>query len=246
MITIYTITYNEEVILPYFIKWYRSRFPDCKIVVYDNYSTDDTVTIALENNCEVRMYDTNNQLSDSKYLEIKNNCWKNAETDWVLVCDADEFLNINQIELKKENDLNSSIIRAEGWNMINTEENPNLSLKNIKWGSRAKQYDKYYLFNKKLIKEINYKPGCHFALPKGVINFSNGLYKLYHYRALDENYIVKKNKLFASRLSEENLKKGWGFHYLEEEEETRKKYKIFQNKENLIKIIHEDCNLFNN
>ena len=95
MITIYTITYNEEVVLPYFITWYRNRFPDCRIVVYDNYSTDNTEKIALEHNCEVIKYDTNNQLSDSKYLEIKNNCWKTANTDWVIVCDCDEFLDVN-------------------------------------------------------------------------------------------------------------------------------------------------------
>jgi len=34
--TIYTITYNEELMLPYFIRHYRLRFPNCKIVVYDN------------------------------------------------------------------------------------------------------------------------------------------------------------------------------------------------------------------
>ena len=36
MITIYTITYNEEFIIPYFIKWYRDIFVDCKIIIYDN------------------------------------------------------------------------------------------------------------------------------------------------------------------------------------------------------------------
>jgi len=62
--------------LPFMIKWYRERFPNCLIIVYDNESTDRSVQIALENNCKVISYSTNNQLSDSKYLEIKNNCWK--------------------------------------------------------------------------------------------------------------------------------------------------------------------------
>ena len=53
MITIYTIAYNEEVMLPFMIKWYRERFPECKIVVYDNFSTDKTEEIALSNDCQV-------------------------------------------------------------------------------------------------------------------------------------------------------------------------------------------------
>ena len=64
------------------IKWYRERFPNCLIIVYDNESTDRSVQIALENNCKVISYSTNNQLSDSKYLEIKNNCWKTDYTSY--------------------------------------------------------------------------------------------------------------------------------------------------------------------
>ena len=71
-ITIYTVAYNEELMLPFFIKHYRTLFPECHIVVYDNQSTDRTVEIAKESNCEVIQYDTDNKISDRKYLEIKN------------------------------------------------------------------------------------------------------------------------------------------------------------------------------
>ena len=50
-IACYTITYNEELMLPHFIKHYK-QFCD-KIVVYDNMSTDRTKEIALDNGCEV-------------------------------------------------------------------------------------------------------------------------------------------------------------------------------------------------
>jgi hypothetical protein len=80
MITIYTIAYNEEIFIQFMIDHYRSRFPNCHIVVYDNESTDNTVAIAKANNCEVITYCTNNQIQDRKYLEIKNNCWKKSKT----------------------------------------------------------------------------------------------------------------------------------------------------------------------
>ena len=115
MITIYTITYNEQFILPHFIKWYRDKFPDCRIVIYDNESTDNTVGIAYENNCEVVFYSTNNKLTDSKYLEIKNNCWKDANTDWVVVCDADEFLEVDKNMLNTD----QTIYKSKGYNMCN-------------------------------------------------------------------------------------------------------------------------------
>ncbi len=75
-VTIYTITYNEEHILPYFIQHYRTNLPGCRIIVYDNHSTDSTVRIAQLHGCEVIPYYTANQLDDLKYLAIKNHCWQ--------------------------------------------------------------------------------------------------------------------------------------------------------------------------
>ena len=145
-ITIYTIAYNEEFMLPFFIKWYKDKFSDCKIVIYDNYSTDNTVQIALDNNCEVIQYDTNNQLSDSKYLEIKNNCWKDATTDWVLVCDVDELLDINSSLLNTD----QTLFKSKGYNMCNVENIDNIL--DIKYGIESSAYDKVLCFNKKYIK----------------------------------------------------------------------------------------------
>ena len=234
MITIYTIAYNEEVMLPFMIKWYRERFPECKIVVYDNFSTDKTEEIALSNDCQVVKYDSNNQIRDDLYLEIKNNCWKTAETDWVLICDVDEFLDIQESDLINET---STIITSEGWNMINTQPNPNLELKDIKWGTRAKQYDKAYLFNKKFIKEIRYSAGCHSCNPSGKIKYSSNLYKLFHFKAISEDYMIQRHTSFAKRMSEKKNKNGWGVHYFDTEETIRRNYTFYQTHPELIKVI---------
>ena len=37
------------------------------------------IEIAKKYGCIIHLYDTNDQLSDTTYLEIKNNCWKNGE-----------------------------------------------------------------------------------------------------------------------------------------------------------------------
>ena len=132
------------------IKWYRERFPNCLIIVYDNESTDRSVQIALENNCKVISYSTNNQLSDSKYLEIKNNCWKTATTDWVLVCDLDELLDINENIL---NTTDYNIIGGKGYEMCG---NINDKIEDINQGVYTSGYSKLLCFNSKVVREINY------------------------------------------------------------------------------------------
>ena len=222
MITVYTVAYNEEVLIQFMIDHYRSRFPNCKIVVYDNMSTDKTVSIAKDNNCEIVPYNTNNMLNDNKYLEIKNNCWKSATTDWVLVCDVDEMLNITEEQLKYEESLGTTVIRSEGYNMVNMEDNYDLA--NIDHGARCSPYDKSYLFNKSQIKEINYVHGCHSCNPVGTATQSKEIYIAYHYNCINPDYKVERFKIFASRLSPENKRHGWGNHYLQSEEGIRNSF----------------------
>lgn len=219
MITIYTITYNEEVILPYFIKWYRDRFPNCKIVVYDNESTDGTKNICLNTpNLQYIPYHTGNKLSDSTYLKIKNNAWKHADTDWVIVCDVDEFLDVNGSNL---ND-NQSIYKSKGFNMFNLDNLEDIT--EINYGLPAVQYDKSILFNRKRLTEINYGAGCHHCEPQGDVVFSVINPPLYHMKFLNVDYIVQRYKMYSERLSDENKQMRWGYHYQQAEQEIRDSY----------------------
>ena len=224
MITIYTITYNEEVILPYFIKWYRDRFPNCKIVVYDNESTDGTKNICLSTpNLQYIPYHTGNKLSDSTYLKIKNNAWKHAETDWVIVCDVDEFLDVRESNIIEFDKFEDSLIKGVGFNMCNVDGLHDIT--EIKHGVRAIQYDKTILFNRKRIQEINYGAGCHHCEPQGDVNKATISLPLYHMKFIDVNLLVNKYKSYASRLSDENKEMRWGYHYEQEEWLIREEFK---------------------
>lgn len=224
MITIYTITYNEEVILPYFIKWYRDRFPNCKIVVYDNESTDGTKNICLNTpNLQYIPYHTGNKLSDSTYLKIKNNAWKHADTDWVIVCDVDEFLDVRESNIIEFDKFEDSLIKGVGFNMCNVEGLKDIT--EIKHGVRAIQYDKTILFNRKRIQEINYGAGCHHCEPQGDVNKATISLPLYHMKFIDVDLLVNKYKSYASRLSDENKEMRWGYHYEQEEWLIREEFK---------------------
>lgn len=228
--TVITITYNEEFILPHFIKHYRTNFPNCRIIVYDNYSTDSTVEIAKANGCEVVMYDTDGKLSDAKYLEIKNNAWKGID-GWVIVCDADEFLDVTENCILFDGYQNIAI--TYGYNMVNLEDN--LDFDSIKYGVRSTSYDKLICFNASEITEINYGAGCHTAKPRGDISYSKFAYNLRHYKYINIDYMIARHKAYGERLSDENLKNHWGTHYLYSAEQITKEFN--EARKNSIRIL---------
>ncbi len=233
MISVFTVAYNEELQIKFLIDHYRSRFPNCDITVFDNMSEDKTTEIAKNNNCNIRLYDTNNQINDRKYLDIKNNCWKAAKTDWVLICDVDELLDITQEQLEVEEKNGTTIITSEGYNMINMKDN--LDIANINHGVRHSFSDKSYLFNKKYIEEINYEPGCHKSNPVGTIVQSKFAFPAYHFNFINMETTIKKYESYAKRLSAENLKHGWGIHYLNSEEKVKSEF--LELRKNAVKLF---------
>ena len=198
--------------MQFMIDHYRNKFPGCHIIVYDNMSTDRSVEIAKANNCEIIMYNTNDQICDSKYLEIKNNCWKSSKTDWVLICDMDELLEIDETLLRIEETKGTTIINSIAYNMVNM--NDDCELKIMDHGIRIPMYDKNLCFNRASIADINYAPGCHTIDPIGNISYSSTNYLLRHYVYVNVDLFVNKYQLYASRLSQENLKNKWGSHYM--------------------------------
>jgi len=236
MVTIYTITYNEELMIEFFILHYRKNFPDCEINIFDNYSTDNTVEIAKKYGCNIFYYDTNNKLSDIKYLEIKNSCWKTSKTDWVVVCDCDELIEIDYDSLQHEQNNNVSVIRPVGYSLMSF--NDNIDLNSINMGFRDTNFDKCILFRKSQLKEINYYPGSHNSRPKSndgcKIIYNEKKYRLLHYKFLNPKHTIERFKLFNNRLSEDNKKNGWGYHYAWSEDKV---YQYYKDKEKeLIKI----------
>jgi len=219
--TVFTICYNEEFFLPYFIAHYRERFPGCKIVVYDNESTDSTVDIARAADCEVRTYSTGGQLSDAAYLEIKNNCWKHTY-GWAIVADVDELCDIATRDILYEARKGNTILRFCGYNMVNLADT--LNIPSIRHGVRSESYDKMYCFNAILLRATNYGPGCHHANPVGTVRYSQRQYTCRHYKYIQPDYMVQRHAHYATRLSPDNIARGYGGHYLYTEEQIRAEF----------------------
>ena len=240
MITIYCITFNEEIILPYFIRHYRANFPDCRIIIYDNYSTDATRLIAESAGCEVILYDTNNQLDDMKYLEIKNHCWQGQKDDWAIICDCDEFFDLNAELLLWEAKQGATIIRSQGYDMVNLENNNDIH--NITHAVKNDRYSKVYCFNTKAVKEINYAPGCHDCAPvANTINYHGELkqsvnaYACYHYRYLNPNFLLRRYNQNKVRMCDNNKRKGMGSQYFQSAQQINAEFETLRKQATLLR-----------
>ena len=236
MITIHQICYNEIVILEFAFNFYKSRFPKAKFILHDNGSIDGSVELAEKLGYEILPFDTSNQMDDNTLIQVKNNCWKNDTTDWVIVVDMDELIDINEENLMKQQMIGATVINTLGYNMVNTSDDFNLA--NINSGFREDAlYDKCLIFNKKFVEDMAWDVGCHHCNPKGSdIRFSNDRFVLLHYKYINEDYIVKRYKDIKIRLSDENIRKRWSYHYNIEENELRSYFKECQKKQ-LTKLI---------
>jgi glycosyltransferase involved in cell wall biosynthesis len=232
-ITVYTVTFNEELIMQFMIDHYRSRFPSCHIVVYDNCSTDKTVEIAKTNGCEIRAFDSHGVTDNQMLWDTKNTCWKDADTDWVLVCDTDELLDINDEQLTLEDADGVTVIKAEAWQMVNMEDN--LDIHAIKYGWRdlldfnmGGAYDKNLLFNKKYV-DVNYlTAGCHYSTPLGTVKNSK-LYRMLHYKYINPDVFVAKQQVNRQRITENERKNSWGVMSLRSDTEQRAEFQRARN-----------------
>lgn len=208
-IEVFAICYNEEIMLPYFLRHYSAMCE--KITIYDNYSTDRSDEICRANpKVEVIKYDSGNQIRDDLYLEIKNNCWKKSKCDWVIVCDIDELLVFTPGYIS-----NGTIIKPAWYDMV-SDHLP---------ATEGQIYDelcygvpnpntKCLMFRPDSVEEINYEPGAHFIKPVGDVRIIEAnLMAVLHYKYLSLQYVIDRYALFASRLSDINKELKWGYHY---------------------------------
>lgn len=223
-ILLITICYNEEKMLPHFLKYY-SKYCD-KIIVCDGGSTDKSHEIIKANpKCELNLDYVSDKADDIQFLEIKNELWKKYrdEYDWCIVVDIDEFLfsfdgliNLFAAADKK----NACVILPEGYDMYSEKslkEDSNL-FEDFPNGIPFQNSSKMCAFNIKKLKDIDYLAGCHVALPRDINNLPALVMTnksiLMHYRFLGLGDVLQKKHLAESRLSERNKQNGFGIHNL--------------------------------
>lgn len=230
IISLYFINFNDSEYIP-FIAHHYSRFCQ-KIVMYDNYSTDDSVKIALQYGMEVRTFGKEGELNDQSYLDVKNHCWKEekGKSDYVIVCDADEF--VVPVNLK------GNFPTVSGFNMI-SDGMPKESIFEINTGSPSKSYSKQAIFSPSHVKEINFFHGCHTnqVVSEDLVALDRrGSANLFHYRLIGGyKRLSDRHNIYRERMCEFNKRHGLGVHYLLEDESRRNEWDLI--KKNAFKLF---------
>lgn len=228
-IHVYSICWNEEMMLPHFLEYYSS-FAD-QIIVYDNFSTDRSLEICSQfPKVHTKSYFTNNQIRDDIYLQIKNQAWKQSrgEADFVIVCDVDEWIFHPDLKTFLVNAKRSGItaFNCVGYNMISdfTPGSEHSLLRDIREGVRAPNFDKMAVFDPNSLDEINYEFGAHTALPVGSLNIDRTGLQLLHYKYMGLEYMVSRYQKMAERISAYNKKLNLGHHYFFTSRKIRREF----------------------
>lgn len=215
----YIIAWNESETIHLTIKHYQSFCTSVEI--FDNYSDDGTPEIARSMGCEVQSFGIRGVLDDREYTNLKNNCWKGSEADWVILVDADEIFsfpaeNIEQ-RLARLRFEEVTIIKPYGWQVVEHTV-PRETWFEVTRGFHYPNYSKLCCFNPKEIREINYVHGCHVANPVGNVKIAE-TGTLFHYRNVGgPQRLIDRHALYRKRLSGWNIKWKAGDHYNHEDE----------------------------
>lgn len=219
------IAFNEAETIHLTIKHYQKFCSS--IIIWDNHSTDDTQDIAKSMGCKVKTFGRPGELSDRSYMELKNECWKKnhpgiEKRDFVVVCDADEILCEYTIDRGSDP---TTIFKTQGFNIF-SHDIPKDDWLEIQTGVYDDNYSKVIMFDPSAITDINYRIGCHVASPRGnVIWGDSHPLLLLHYRNVGgPQRLVDRHNLYRPRMSEENLQRNWGHHYLISDEERVKEW----------------------
>ena len=223
---IFILCFNESVLLPHTVRHYKTMLPHCKITLYDNESTDDSVAIAKSLGCKVISWSSNNSIDDYKYREIKNKCWKHVKDGWVIMCDMDEWICVTEKDLKREYENGTTLLTLEGYNMVGKSKKANLSdidLHNLKEGAVHIGESNTLCFLRPAIKEMNYNTGAHQSDPIGRVQYSMRSYTNKHMSHLGLPYLQTK-MVNPYKRSSTMRKKGFAVHYTDNMKKIRNDY----------------------
>lgn len=244
-IDLYTLCFNEIDILPFIVDYWK-RLPLNKVVVFDNFSTDGSITYLKQFPfVEVRYFKTEG-MNDIVQANIKNLAWRESKgkADYVIVCDMDEVLY--------SKDLNKTLLKMKegGYNVLGTpwyaccfDKRPSYTEGKLLHELGDKFYrqsvnrthphlGKFMLFDPNLIDNMQYSVGCHIAhpLPQMKLLETNDVVAIHVNKGLSEDYFVERRKVMCKNLSETNNRYGLCFEYHRDEETTRNEYRENQSK----------------
>lgn len=254
-IDVHITCWNEEIILPFALEHYSS-FCD-RIFIHDNMSTDMSPFICMNfPKVIVKFWESREEkgkFNDNEARHVKYEAhrkYSRGNADWVILADCDEFIyhpHLREIlKTYKEEGITYPI--TQGYQMISNKMpcyEPSSKITDIiKTGVKDDPFpvDKIYTEQKSwgYSKPIIFNPALDVYLSLGShfirgdkSNTSEFVFsekadiKLLHYKFLSEDYVVNRHHQLGKRLSDYNIKNGYGLGWLEKETQLRESYKNY-------------------
>lgn len=226
-IDLYAACWNEERIIPFFLRHYEPLVD--RIVIYDDQSTDRSVELLRASpKVEVRPLGREAESFLDAHLTLFETCWHESRgrADWVCLVDLDEFLFHPDWHryLAAQKDAGVAMIQALGFDMVSETFPPSGAAlaTSLTRGHRDLHLDKTGLFAPDAIEEINHCVGRHRCAPVGrlVLPPQYSL-QLRHYKTLGLDYLLTRAHALARRLTGNDLARGWGVHNLRDDNSIR-------------------------
>lgn len=222
IIHVYTVSHDEEMLLPYFLRHYEAVAE--KIFVFDGASMDGSVDIleshpkvVLEGGSGEFATHVDGQYNESVLMKIRNEAYKRSRgaADWVMIVDIDEFIHhpdlLGHLEGLKAS--GATLLKATGYEMVSffPPATGGQIYDEIRAGFCNYRYNKKAVFDPSI--DINYHFGCHDCSPKGnVVEPEESGMKLLHYRMLGPDFFSAKYMERIQRMHPESRANQWGTH----------------------------------
>lgn len=202
----YTLAYDEEALLPYWLAHYLA-FCERVTVYVDEASTDATAFLAAEAGAVLRFHATGG-LDDEGFVAFAQDAYKEARghADWVVWVDADEFLYHPRIGERLAELRAQGVTRpvVQGYQMVADAppSGPAPITEQITKGLPAREYSKTCVFSPEL--DVVWTPGKHSATVTGADVRDDGAdpLRLLHYRYLGRDWLLARNARNFARMGE--------------------------------------------
>lgn len=242
IIKVATICWNEEKILPFFLRHYE-QFCD-QIIVYDNHSDDKSQEIIRNHpKTELRFFNSGGKSREDIEIRVKSDASLGVEADWIIVVDTDEIIyHPNLVEyLQQCKDKGITVPIPTGWDMISQTfpKDEGQIYDQVKTGVCREKFNKQAVFVPKQVR-MNYGPGCHpntkaAHQPKGnVVTSQDPELKLLHFKMMGLEYYINRTAKLGARKSEQDLLCGYGKGYLRSPETLAEEFNQYWESSKLV------------